>query len=228
MCSVSVNDLIARLPDAGVVGDRCRAMAALDAIMSPEWHSRYFSFDPVWSPSLQTASMRDGSGNEYAIVFAPEGLWAYGFDHESQLSPYRRGPLTLWPGLLDGMPEAFRPLAQEPAFCDPGGPTLRATVCFWREQGAAAWACGSPAVPDRAGEDGGAGWLFEVLVEGAEGYAAFARDYYEAEVDIEAVRHVYALRPLTPQILAGLNPELEVAEVADELRSIGLALDEGY
>lgn len=89
------------------------------------------------------------------------------------------------------------------------------------------WACGSPA-PGRAGEDGGAGWLFKVLADGAEGYAAFARDYYEVEVDIEAVRHVYALRPLTPQILAGLNPELEVAEVADELRSLGLVLDEGY
>lgn len=50
----------------------------------------------------------------------------------------------------------------------------------------------------------------------------------EAEVDIEAVRYVYALRPLMPQILAGLNAELEVSEVADELRSLGLVLEEGY
>ena len=47
MCTVSVKNVIARLPDVEVVRDRCRAMAALDAVMSPDWEFRHFPFDSV-------------------------------------------------------------------------------------------------------------------------------------------------------------------------------------
>lgn len=196
MCTVSVKNVIARLPDVEVVRDRCRAMAALDAVMSPDWEFRYFSFDSVWSPSRQMASMRNGAGDEYSIVFTADGVWACGFDHESQLSPYRSDPPTRWPGLLDGLPDVFRAQAEEPAFCDPLGP-LRATVSFWRERQASGWECGSPLPSPRKDDDGGAGWLFDVLLEGAEGYRAFAQDNYDVEADAEAVRHFYALQPVT-------------------------------
>ncbi|MBR7834167.1 hypothetical protein KDL01_12905 [Actinospica durhamensis] len=197
-------------------------MAALEVILNPGRWGRQFAFEATWGPSWQRASMLNGAGDEYSIVFTPDGAWAFGFDHESEMSPYRCDPLALWPGLLDGMPEAFRALVDEPAFCDPDGPTMRATVCFWRERGAAGWACGAPMAPTRPGEDGGAGWLFEVLCGGAEGYGAFARDNYRAEIDVEAVQQVYGLKQLTPEVIARLNPGADVSVLADGLGAIGL------
>ena len=37
------------------------------------------------------------SGNEYSIVFSPDGAFAYGFDHESPMSPYVND-IKPWPG----------------------------------------------------------------------------------------------------------------------------------
>jgi hypothetical protein len=70
-------------------------MAVLDAVLSPSWESRYFSFDRRWAPTEELASMRDGCGNEYSIVFTPAGAFARGFDHESPLSPYRLDPAAV-------------------------------------------------------------------------------------------------------------------------------------
>ncbi len=47
-----------------------RSLAMLDAIMSPEWEYRYFSFNANWDASLgeRMASMRNGSGDEYFAI----------------------------------------------------------------------------------------------------------------------------------------------------------------
>jgi hypothetical protein len=39
----------------------------LDAILYPEWEYRY-SFDAEWGPEEELALMRNGSGDDYAIV----------------------------------------------------------------------------------------------------------------------------------------------------------------
>ena len=222
MAAVSVTDVISQLPSISVVRDRCLAMAALDAIMSPEWGDRYFSFDANWSATDQMASMRDGSGNEYSILFTPDGVWARGFDHESALTPFRSTPFALWPGLLDGLPEVFRAQASEPAFCDPTGVVLQATVCFWREREATGWVVGAPAdLPTGAADDGGAAWLFDVLLSGATGYRDFAQTYYETELDCETVSDVYDLHPVSAEVVARLNPSIDLADVVDELRGMG-------
>jgi hypothetical protein len=40
----------ARLPAIPIVRERYRAMAVLDAIMSPDWQFRFYSFDSRWVP----------------------------------------------------------------------------------------------------------------------------------------------------------------------------------
>ena len=37
-------------------------MAMLDAILSPEWDCRYYSFNAGWSPDEQMGSMRERLG----------------------------------------------------------------------------------------------------------------------------------------------------------------------
>ncbi|MGH6655741.1 MAG: hypothetical protein ACRDVE_11105, partial [Actinocrinis sp.] len=63
-----------------------------------------------------------------------------------------------------------------------------------------------------------------VLLDGAEGYRAFASEYYEVDLDLEAVRDVYALRPLTPELVARLNPDTELADLFTDLSEIGFPL----
>src|SRR5689334_5634570 len=46
-----------------------QSMAMLDAILSPEWEFRYYSFDSKWSPGEQMGSMRDGGGDDFFAHF---------------------------------------------------------------------------------------------------------------------------------------------------------------
>ncbi|MFF3991476.1 hypothetical protein ACFY0B_43900 [Streptomyces sp. NPDC001797] len=219
---MSVHELIRQLPEISIVRDRSRAMAVLDAIMNPDWESRFYSFDSRWSPTEEMASMRDGCGNDYTTVFSLAGAYARGFDHESPMSPYRVTPPVPWPGLFDGVPEAFVHNVSEAAFSGHDG-IPRVTVCFWREQADSLWRAGrAEALPAGVEDGGSAEWLFDVLVDGRpEAYQQFAQEYYEVAVDIEAIRHVYALQPLTQSVAMAMNPDVGVADLAEDLRQIG-------
>jgi hypothetical protein len=201
-----------------MVRDRCRALAVLDAMLSPEWESRYYSFDGGWGPGEELASMRNGSGDAYSIVFSAAGAFIRGFDHESPMSPAGNDN-ELWPGVVDSVPEAFAACVSEPAFSFGG--RLEATVCLWRESGDDRWHAGDIDFPDGADPDG-AGWLFAVLTDATPvAYQRFAEDYYEQTLDGDAVREIFAARPLTDDVVQRLNPELSMEDLADDLAQIG-------
>lgn len=215
---VTVHHVASALPDVAMLRQRCRALAMLDAIMSPEWESRYYSFDSRWAPGEQMASMRNGSGDTWSIVFSSAGAFIRGFDHESPMSPANNDG-GLWPGLVDGVPDVFSACVAEPAFSFDG--RLQATVCLWRQQGDDRWHAGDPGFPAGADPDG-ATRLFQVLVEGSPAaYRHFAEDYYETAVDLEAVGEIFAVHPLTDDLVRCLNPDLVVADLADDLAEIG-------
>ncbi|WP_377266764.1 hypothetical protein [Peterkaempfera sp. SMS 1(5)a] len=218
---MSVYEVIGKLPDVRTVRDRSRAMAMLDAILCPEWGYRHHSFDRSWSQTQELASMRDGSGNDYSIVFSAAGAYARAFDHESPMTPWRSEPLETWPGLFDTVPDAFRALVLEPAFCESEG-TPRATVCFWRQAADADWNTGNVDLPSDIGDADGAEWLFDVLVAGtADAYRKFAEEYYEVTLDVAAVQRVYDLELLSAEIVSALNPEIELADLTEDIAQIG-------
>ncbi len=218
MVDMTVNDVARLLPDPDTLRDHCRALAMLDAILSPDWSSRYHSFDARWSPTEEMASMRNGSGDEYSIVFAPAGVYVRGFDHESPMSPYAED--EVWSGVLDSVPEEFRSCVAEPAFNDDGVPTV--TACLWRRTTDEQWQTGEIDFPEGHADPDGAGWLFQLLVDRSpEAYASFATDYYEIPVDPDAVRHVCSLRPLTGDVVRALNAELTLVELAEDIAEIG-------
>jgi hypothetical protein len=49
----------------------------------------------------------------------------------------------------------------------------------------------------------------------------FAEGYYEVPVDLEAVRHVYASRPLTADVVSSLNAEATLSDLAGEIGETG-------
>jgi len=220
---VTVHDIARQLPGISVLRDHCRAMAMVEAVLNPERAFRYHSFDARWSGTEELASMDNGSGDEYSIVFSTAGAYIRGFDHESPMSPYAEhgGP---WPGVLDEVPAVFRPYVEEPAFSDEDG-TPFVTACLWRETGDGAWQAGTIAFPEDADDHGdpdGAGYLFQLLVDRSpEAFRRFAEDYYETPVGLEAVRHVFALRPLTGEVVSALNPEATLTGLADDIAGIG-------
>ncbi|MFH8582464.1 hypothetical protein [Streptomyces zaomyceticus] len=219
---MTVYEVIARLPAPEIVRARSKAMAMLDAVLSPEWEFRYYSYDRLWVPSEELASMKDGSGNDYVIVFAEPGVYAQATCHESPISAYRVSPPAPWPGLFDSLPQALRSFAREVAFLDPNG-VQRATVCLWREVTDSEWKCGDVQVPSEDEEDAdGAEWLFGLLLEGsAEAYLEFAGDYYEVAPPLEAVQHIYDLKPLTREVVSALNPAVRLEDLADDITQIG-------
>ncbi|MFJ6799102.1 hypothetical protein [Streptomyces sp. NPDC091268] len=217
---MTVHDVARRLPEIAVLREHCRSLAMLDAVLSPNWGDRHYSFDAHWSETESMASMRDGAGDEYSIVFSPAGAYLRGFDHESPMSPYvEDGP---WPGVLDEVPEVFGSCVLEPAFCDEDGMPV-VTACIWREAEDGAWRAGPIDFPESAvGDPDGARYLFRLLTDrSAEAFRQWAEGYYEVTVDLEAVRHVFASRPLTETVIARLNPEVALAALARDMAEIG-------
>lgn len=198
-----MNELLRGLPDIGTLRRRCRAMAMLEAVLSPEWDARYYSFDSRWGEGEEMASMRNGSGDNWFIVFSGLGVYGRGFDHETPNAAQ----------VLDAVPAVFASHVREPAFADHDGSPM-ATVCFWREPLDSAWGVSAA----RSGGDG----LFDLLVEGTpESYREWAQQYYDIEVSLPAVQHVYAQQPLTPEVATVLNPEIDLGELQRDLAEIG-------
>ncbi|WP_035861129.1 hypothetical protein [Kitasatospora cheerisanensis] len=219
---MTVEHVAAGLPGIAELQRHCRTLAVLEAILLPDRSDRYFCYDSRWNTEAgeHLASMRDGSGDEYAIVFTRAGAYVRGFAHESPLSPYGDEDRRVWPGVLDEVPAAFAAQVAEPAFGDEDD-VPAVTACLWREHADTVWRHGGidfPAGPDPDGADG----LFALLTDRRpEAYHAHAEDYLEAEVDLAAVRAVFAGEPLTDRLVAALNPELTLADLAEDLAEIG-------
>src|SRR5215213_6925058 len=88
----------------------CRGLAALDAMMSEEWQDRYYSFNHAWNTKSKQrmASMRNGSGDEWFIVFEPAGVFLKAFWHEYK-------PHEDVKKIYNGLPTKLQAQLKEPA-----------------------------------------------------------------------------------------------------------------
>ena len=55
-------------------------------------------------------------------------------------------------------------------------------------------------------------------------YKAWADDYYETDVALEAVRRIYDYLPLTTEVVAALNPEVALEDLLAAIEEIDRAL----
>jgi hypothetical protein len=192
---------LSELPDPGSLEKLSQSIAMLDAIMCPEWEYRYFSFNASWDSSKKErmASMRNGQGDHYFLLFSPSGAILKGFNHEAAMSPWRRKPKALWPGVLDNVPSVFNSFLTEPAFSMDD-----TTFCVWRE-GDDVWHGHVGSVDGEADPDGSENllWVFD---GDPETYVKFAADYYEQAPSLGSVRRVYVHEPLSPRHVLELNP----------------------
>jgi hypothetical protein len=209
--TISTSDL-GGLPDLGGFRRLCKSLAALDAVLSPEWEYRFFSFDAGWNQAAgeMMAIMRDGSGDEWFAIISRSGIALRGLAHEA--STFKAGTPKPW--VLRDLPEEFHAnLLNEPA-----ADTANSTYCIWRLVSDASWHCG--VARGQPVEDGSVEHM-AILSGDPNAYVAMAEEQYDMEVRLDDVRAVYDHRPLTRELVARLNPEADWDALMVDLKKIG-------
>ena len=197
----TVHDTAALLPEPAELRVHVRALAVLDGTIGGDPEFCRHTFHPDWGPGEEAARMDNGSGDEFTVLFTAAGVLLLGFDHESEMSPYRTDDEEIWPGVVNDVPAALRPLLDDAS-------PVAVTACLWRETGDTAWRAG-PAIEFPAGNEhpDGSDYLFHLLTDRSpETVRAHFEDYYERPVPLDAVRHVLAGHPVTPGITTALAP----------------------
>jgi len=208
---ISTRDLT-KLPDIPSFRRLTRALAMLDAILSPEWQYRYYSFDSHWADGEMMASMRDGSGDLWFALLCPAGVALHGLAHEAPA--FRPG--SPWPGIFDALPDDFRAnFLHEPAF-----DTANSTFCVWRRAADDRWSCGPVQLPTGSDPDGSAE-LLSILEDDPAQYVEFAAEYYERQIAHADIAAVYAHQPLTDALVRRINPEVDLGSLAGDISEIG-------
>lgn len=212
---------LAGLPDPADLERLCRSLASLDAILLPPWEDRYHSFNAQWQPDQRLATWRNGSGDEYYLLFTPQGAIMKGFAHEAPMSSYRQQPPRPWPGVLDHVPAALAAFLAEPAFA-----IDEISFCLWRTPADAAWQIGPIAFPREPDPDGSA-HLLALLDGDPRSYRAFVESYIaeangrQRRLPLALIERVYRHEPLTEGLVRGLNPQASLERLRAELAEIG-------
>lgn len=199
------------LPPFDAMIKRCRALAALDLILSPIWQYRHYSFDGHWSDHEVMASMRDGSGDAWWAVFHDDG-WAAlkGLGHES--SAWSEHGETLSRALQKAIPKEMASFATEDSF------EWEATsFAFYLPKGAAQWTRANDATKFAAETDTGEDELLAHVIGTPAEYAKFATDLYELELTPQMAAHIFALKPISATTVTRINPETSLEEIEEEL-----------
>ena len=157
------------------------------------------------------ASMRDGEGDDWFLLFCEAGAILKGFAHESPMG----GPEETWEGVLSDVPAVFGSFLNQPAFA-----LEDTSFCIWRTPGDDQWRKGNISYPSGADPDGSAD-LLSILDNNPTTYQQWAEEYYEAEVSLTAVEHIYRHDPLTAEIVAHLNADLTIHDLTNDISAIG-------
>lgn len=195
-------NLLPPIPD---VRRRAQSLAMLDAVLSPEWEYRYYSFNSDWGPGEAMASMRNGSGDDWYLLFDSAGAALRGFAHELAHDPSLPG------NIQKQVPKDFSSFLAEPAFS-----MQHATFCYWRKSNDASLS----QVVSRLGDDGSEDML-ALLVSGPAEYKAWAEDYYEVPVALDVVESIFSHLPLDDAIILTLNPDADLDYIYGQAKEIG-------
>jgi hypothetical protein len=206
------------LPDLPAIRLRAKALAMLDAIVSPEWEYRYYSFDAAWGDGEEMASMRNGEGDDWFLLFCRYGAAIKGLNHESPIATND----TFAKEIMKSVPDTFASFLNEPAFS-----MDRATFCYWRNADNEVWSKVIHPNSSLANADDGSS-LLALLLEPPTAYQDFANEYFECQLPLDAIEHVYANSPLTKDIVKRLNSNLTLAEADQSAAEIGYAVAEGH
>ena len=169
-------------------------------MMSEDWEGRYYSFNKAWNKKSKErmASMRNGSGDDWFIVFSPAGVFVKAFWHEY--------PHEDVDAIYAGIPKGLAGQRKDAAFSAD-------EVTFGGYHDGKTWTLRGNAKPMTEELD--------MLTGDPAAYAAFAGGYYEAKVSKAAIAKVLAGTKLHAKLVASISTERTLAELKADLAEIG-------
>jgi len=246
MNTISTQNLVLLLPPQQLK-EICKSIAAIEAVICPEWQYRYYSYQNNWSEFEEVFEMRDGQGDQMLILFAPEGVIINGFAHESVMSGWKSidEPIKLnffqrlfskersktssgqriWDKVVSDVPKVFNEFIYgEPV------KSIGTTFCVWQTESDTEWQIGAIDFPNDDFKDG-SGDLLMLLDGNPLSYQKWASSYYdniyiehpEFVLKLEFIEAIYNKEPITKELALSINP------LMDDFDKLKLDLDEiGY
>lgn len=232
------------LPNPKKLQKICKSIAALEAIICPEWECRYYSYQKKWSDTEEFCEMRNGQGDQMLLVFSNHGTCINGFAHESTMNGWKHIPIKeqqsflgklvgfkkepkteltqiITKGVVDTLPEVFH----EFIFDEPVK-SIGTTFCIWQTNTDTSWKIGAVDLPKDAYKDGSS-HLLQLLDGNPLTYKNWAEEYYEEEFEskslkLELLQNIYEGTVITKELVLELNPALEDFEqLKSDLDEIG-------
>jgi hypothetical protein len=185
--------------------------------------------------------MQNGQGEYLFVHFSAVGALIKGFAHDYVMSPWSHLTASyhdgqpgkgLWPGIVEHVPPTFEAALREPAF-----DWANTTFCLWRETAAPNWRVGPIDFPaynylsyegrvDVFVEEDpdGSSFVLELFDGEPRTYKEFADHYFSAAGDgypLDAIAAIYRLDPLDTALVRRLNPERDLASLAEDVAEIG-------
>jgi hypothetical protein len=207
------------LPDVSILKRLLQSLAMLDAVMSPEWDERFYSFNSNWDDNEQMGSMRNDCGDDFSVLFNSSGCFMKGFNHESAMSSWGTDKQLPWPNLFKGLPPEFLVASKEPAFS-----MENISFCIWKLNAADSWEKGEFEYADDEDPDGSE-YLFNIFDAKPATYQVFAQEYYEVDLTVTAIEAIYRHMPLTNEIVQLINPKISLKELEKDILEIGYPSD---
>ncbi|WP_141106509.1 hypothetical protein [Hymenobacter gelipurpurascens] len=183
------------LPNRETMQRVCKAVAALDAMLSPEWEYRYHTYNAEWAEGEEVFEMNDGEGDQMLVLFRPEGCVINGFGLGCEEIDKEQ--------LTDDLPPHFH----EFIFGEPVA-SIGTTFCLWTSE-SGEWQISQNAVAEDASEE-----MLNVLDGNPQTYQEWAEEYFESEalpakgISPEAIAQVYQGQPLTRELVERISRQV--------------------
>ena len=203
----ALNTVGLNLPEPSELCNRIKSMAMLDAILSPEWQYRFFSFNVAWTEETQLGSVRDGSGIELFFVFT-DGRCAFKINDAEHLSAMTNGATT-------AIPPEYLSVLSEPAFSP-----ADFTAFGWFDSLSGLWHEVSSESP--IGTTPLVASIFASHLPMTPGdYKTWAEEYYEVDIDIHDVKAIFDRTALIDELVQSLNNEISLPVLVEDELEIG-------
>ncbi|NTV78935.1 MAG: hypothetical protein HGA25_07355 [Clostridiales bacterium] len=201
------NMILNKLPDVKECKNKLKQLAAFDAVFSPEWENRYYSYDSLWYEGEEMASMRNGRGEHYFILFTDEKILMKGLERQSKcLSMKDFGKDMNLPEILYQFMEQVAFLPDETSFC------------IWKF-GQGAWNSITKITENELK-------ILGVLLISPEQYVQWVEDYYEITLSVEEVAALFQENVLHKKTCLQWNPHLDWDAFQKEAKEIGMIVRE--
>ncbi|MBL4937658.1 hypothetical protein JK636_18265 [Clostridium sp. YIM B02515] len=211
------------LPSINSLKRISQSIAMLDAIIYQEWEYRYYSFNSKWSQNEMMASMRDGQGSHYFILFFIDGVMIKGYDIDAPINGFT--DKEFWKDQMNQIPNQFDSFLSEPAFV-----TDKATFFIWRLNSDSHWRTldlnslikeQDLKVCDFDGSEN----LINILDGLPQTYKRWADAYYESDFDLSIIEKIYRHEPLTKEIVETLNSDIDYEVLIEDIKEIDYPCD---